>query len=106
MKQLRNGLSSRNGFVRKGATAILAIPRRIASLRASEEDFASRPPVLANSFPKSGTHLLAQIVHGLPERINYGAFLSSETSSFQFRERSTDSTRRFIHNFVPGEIVR
>ena len=89
---LRDGLSSRNGFVRKGARAILAIPKRIASLRASEEDFAARPPVLANSFPKSGTHLLAQIVEGLPERVNYGAFLGSETSSFQLRERSPDNT--------------
>jgi hypothetical protein len=103
---LRNGLSSRNGFVRKGARAILAVPRRIVSLRASEEDFAARPPVLANSFPKSGTHLLAQIVEGLPERVNYGAFLGSETSSFQLRERSPDNTCRFIRSFVPGEIVR
>jgi hypothetical protein len=106
MEQLRNGLSSRNGFVRKGARAILAIPRRIASLRASEHDFAARPPVLANSFPKSGTHLLAQIVEGLPGRANYGVFLGSETSSFQLRERSPANTCRFIRTFVPGEIVR
>jgi hypothetical protein len=106
MKLLRDGLSSRNGFVRKGTRALLAIPHRIASLRASEEDFAARPPVLANSFPKSGTHLLAQIVEGLPDRTNYGAFLGSETSSFQLRERSADNTCRFIRNFVPGEIIR
>jgi hypothetical protein len=92
--------------MRKGAQAILTIPKQIASLRASEQDFAARPPVLANSFPKSGTHLLVQIVNGLPGRINYGAFLSSETSSFRFRERSPENTRRFIRSFVPGEIIR
>jgi hypothetical protein len=62
--------------------------------------------VLANSFPKSGTHLLAQIIDGLPERVNYGAFLGSETSSFQLRERTAENTCRFIRGFVPGEVIR
>jgi hypothetical protein len=106
MRALRNGLSSRNGFVRKGAAALLAIPKWIESRRVSGDDLATRPPVLANSFPKSGTHLLMQIVEGLPERVNYGAFLGSEISSFRFRERSADNTCRFIRGFVPGEVVR
>jgi hypothetical protein len=38
--------------------------------------------------------------------VNYGAFLGSETSSFQLRERSPDNTCRFIRSFVPGEIIR
>jgi hypothetical protein len=75
-------------------------------LRASDSALAARPPVLANSFPKSGTHLLVQIVEGLPGRSNYGAFLGSETSSFQLRERSPENTCNFIRGFVPGEIVR
>jgi len=106
MSSLRNGLSSHNGFVRKGAAALLAIPKWIESRRASGDDLAARPPVLANSFPKSGTHLLVQIIEGLPERLNYGAFLGSEISSYQFRERSADNTRRVIRGFVPGEVVR
>ena len=103
---LRNGLSSRNGFIRKGAVALLMVPKRIAAWRSNRDEFFARPPVLANSFPKSGTHLLVQIVEGLPGRVNYGAFLSSKTSSFQFRERSADNTCRFIRGFVPGEIIR
>jgi hypothetical protein len=106
MHALRNALSSRNGFVRKGARAILAIPKWIESQRARDEDLTARPPVLANSFPKSGTHLLVQIIDGLPGRVNYGAFLGSETSSFQLRERSAENTCRFIRGFVPGEIIR
>jgi hypothetical protein len=50
--------------------------------------------------------LLLQLIEGLPDRVNYGAFLASMTSSFQFRERSVESTRRYIRRFVPGEIVR
>jgi hypothetical protein len=42
----------------------------------------------------------------LPERVDYGAFLGSHISSFRFRERTPDSTCRFIRSFVPGEIVR
>lgn len=103
---LRDSLSSHNGFVRKGARALLFVPKWLQSLRTSTADLAARPPVIANSFPKSGTHLLVQIVEGLPDRSNYGAFLGSETSSFQLRERSPENTCRFIRGFVPGEIIR
>ena len=74
--------------------------------RTTADQLAAQPPVLANSFPKSGTHLLVQIVEGLPDRTNYGTFLASNTSSFQLRERSPENTCGFIRGFVPGEIVR
>jgi Sulfotransferase domain len=105
-KLLSSALYHRNGFVRKGAVALLRVPRWVAARRAAEADYTGRPPVLANSFPKSGTHLLAQIVAGLPGRVNYGAFLGSETSSFQLRQRSPENAGRFIASFVPGEIIR
>jgi hypothetical protein len=103
---LNQGLSHRSGLVRKGAAALLLVPKWYRSLSQDPSELAGRPPVLANSFPKSGTHLLVQIVGGLPDRVNYGEFLASTTSSFRFRERSTESTCRFIRSFVPGEIVR
>jgi hypothetical protein len=106
MQALRQALSNRNGFVRKGAAALLAVTKWFESQRINPSDLAVRPPVLANSFPKSGTHLLLQIIAGLPDRENYGAFLASMTSSFRFRERTADDTCRFIRGFVPGEIVR
>jgi hypothetical protein len=103
---LRDGLSSRNGLVRKCSRAALFVPKWLRGWTATAQDFAARPPVLANSFPKSGTHLLVQILEGLPHCVNYGAFLGSKTSSFQMRERSPENTRRFIRRFVPGEIIR
>jgi hypothetical protein len=106
MSWLQNKLSSHNGLVRKGAAAALRVPKWWKGMRCRADDYFAAPPVLANSFPKSGTHLLFQIVDGLPNATNYGAFLASMTSSFRFRERSADSAARFIDSFVPGEIVR
>ncbi|MEX2317489.1 MAG: sulfotransferase domain-containing protein [Pirellulales bacterium] len=99
-------LSSKNGVVRKAAIAALRAPRWWKGQRARPDDYRRFPPVLANSFPKSGTHLVFQIVDGLPNATNYGAFLASMTSSFQFRERSAGNIRRFIRGIVPGEIIR
>ena len=106
LSPFQNRLSHPNGFVRKAAAAALALPKRWHRLRARDVDFLAAPPILANSFPKSGTHLLFQIVDGLPDSTNYGAFLSSMTSSYRFRERSPENARRFIRGLVPGEIVR
>jgi hypothetical protein len=103
---LRSQLSSHNPIARKCAIAALQVPKRWHRFRALPDDYLAAPPVLANSFPKSGTHLLFQIVDGLPNTANYGAFLASLTSSFQYRARRPANVSRFIRGFVPGEIVR
>ncbi|MEX2308333.1 MAG: sulfotransferase domain-containing protein [Pirellulales bacterium] len=103
---LRAGLSSRNPFVRKAAESLLRVPKLFRSFGVRAEDFEQRPPVLINSIPKSGTHLLMQVVEGLPDRVNYGDFVATMTRSFQFRERSAEEIRRLIRRIVPGEIVR
>jgi sulfotransferase 6B1 len=103
---LSRGLSNRSGLVRKGCALALRVPKWVRRLRTTQQDYLDGPPVLANSFPKSGTHLLDQIVTGLPGRTNFGAFLASMTSSFQFRERTVRSVKRFLAGIVPGEIIR
>jgi hypothetical protein len=105
-KTLQNSLSNPNPFVRKAAIASLQVPKWWCRICARADDYRTRPPILADSFPKSGTHLLFQVVDGLPNSSNYGAFLSSMTSSYQFRERSPKNASRFIRSIVPGEIVR
>jgi hypothetical protein len=104
--QLGQLLSSKSGVVRKAAAAALRLPRAWRGIRATDRDYYQTPPVLADSFPKSGTHLVNQIVDGLPNCTNYGAFLASMFSSFQFRERSVENVNRFIRGIVPGEVVR
>jgi hypothetical protein len=99
-------LSNKSGIVRKSAAAALRAPRWWRRRTASAQDYFATPPVLADSFPKSGTHLVNQIVDGLPGCINYGAFLASMTSSFRFRERPAEDVCRYIRGIVPGEIVR
>lgn len=97
-------LHSRSPFVRKGAARILRIPRMRRRMMSTPEDFRKAPPVLCNSFPKSGTHLLIQVLEALPVR-NYGRFLASMTSSIRFRPRTTDSTIGFLDTVVPGELL-
>jgi sulfotransferase 6B1 len=106
MRFFEHRLHSRNGLVRKGSALLLHGRKQIARQFARADDYVDRPPILANSVPKSGTHLLDQIVDALPGRRNYGAFLSSMTSSFRFKKRTSQECRRFLESTVPGEVVR
>jgi len=99
-------LHHRKGLVRKSTAAVLQFPRRMRRLLANEEAYRANPPVLTNSFPKSGTHLLEQIVGSLPNQRLYGTFLASMTSSRQFRQLSVPEMRRKIWRITPHELVR
>lgn len=100
------GIHHRFAPVRKGVRILMHVPRALERLRDSAEARRLTPPILANSIPKSGTHLLDQILSAIPRRRNYGRFLESMTASYIFKERSVRSTTRFIETIVSGEIVR
>jgi hypothetical protein len=68
-RRLENALYHRRGLVRKSSAFLLRAPKRWNRLWVRQEDYLAQPPVLSNSFPKSGTHLLDQIVAGLPDRV-------------------------------------
>ncbi len=99
-------LHHRNPFLRKGSAVALRIPRWWRRRIAQPRDYEQRPPVFANSFPKSGTHLLDQLVGALPGVVNYGAIWGAMTSSFQFRERTPANVAALLASFAPGELVR
>jgi hypothetical protein len=62
------------------------------------------PAVIVNSFPKSGTHLLLQVIEALPGIFNYGTFVAS-LPSITYRERKQSFIGRKIKGIVPGEVV-
>lgn len=103
---LTDALHSQSGLVRKGSALLLQVPKRVVRMRARPADYQSRPPILVNSFPKSGTHLLDQIVGAIPNCRNYGEFISSMTSSFRFQTRTPAQCSRMLKATTPGELVR
>jgi len=82
----------------------MAAPRAVLNRLSSETSYLERPPILANSFPKSGTHLLIQILQVLPGVRDWGLFLAS-TPSFTFKKISPMGMERKIRLLVPGELV-
>lgn len=70
----------------------------------SKKDNHSHPSILANSFPKSGTHLLIQVLQAIPGICDWGLFLVS-TPSFTFREISDEKMTNKITKIVPDELI-
>lgn len=91
-------------FVRKGGALVKKIPRGFAGFSANPKMFIDFPPVIVNSLPKSGTHLLLQIASALPETRNYGSFIA-QRPSMSVRLRSQKEINRLIGKIVPGEVV-
>jgi len=60
--------------------------------------------VIINSFPKSGTHLLLQIIEPFPKLKNYGFFIAS-TPSRPHKVRNEEKHYQLISNIIPGELV-
>jgi hypothetical protein len=93
-----------NIFVRRAIRLAKQVPRAVRRLGATEQDYVASPPLLANSMPKSGTHLLLQVVSALPGLQGYGSFLASQPV-LPYVERSQAQTVRMIGRFAPGEVV-
>lgn len=81
------------------------MPRRVAERAAADADvYRTRPPILVNSFPKSGTHLLLQVLGAFPAVRDLSRFCAS-MPSLRHRERSVASTTRTLRWVVPGELM-
>ena len=86
---------SKSAPVRKGKASALAVAKLIRRYASSASDFAERPPIIINSLPKSGTHLLLQVVLGLPSYSTYGGFIAT-TPSLTMRRRSDEALVRVV----------
>lgn len=96
---LRKLLNNKNPFIRKGVALILKNSKKVLANYASGQN-----PILCNSFPKSGTHLLKQILSGIPGLRYYGEFIVT-TPSIKFMEISRETIIKKLNNIVDGELV-
>ncbi len=98
-------LRNKSNVVRKSLAFANLIPSAVVRLGAHQADYKSQPPLLANSFPQSGTHLLIQILQAFPNARYFGSFLASMTSSITFRELSRHAYIKRINLLTPGEVI-
>ncbi len=101
---LDTALARRSNLVRKGIAYSLQASRTIRRLADAKPDFARHPPVIVNSIPKSGTHLLMQIARALPGTCYFGSFIA-QNPSISLRLRSQSDVDRLISRIVTGEVV-
>lgn len=95
---------SQTVVVRKALALGGSIPRAARRIVGGEGAYRAHPPLLANSFPKSGTHLLLQILRGLPGVHYYHGFLASQPSR-PFFERNHQAHMRHLRDIAPGEVL-
>ncbi|MBI1417890.1 MAG: hypothetical protein GC146_11765 [Limimaricola sp.] len=101
---LDHAVVSRSAILRKGLTFAqepMALLKRLATPPSA---YHARPPVFANSVPKSGTHLLLQITRALPCSRYLGRFIAT-CPSLTLRERSPVALSRRIAKVLPGETL-
>lgn len=67
-------------------------------------DDSMQSAVLVNSFPKSGTHLLQQIMAPFPGLTNYSFFIASVPSRPHIN-RDCETQTKLISKIIPGELV-
>jgi sulfotransferase 6B1 len=89
---------------RKAAMLANKIPRTMARWAAQNQDYERTPPIIVNSLPKSGTHLLLQVARALPKTRYFGSFIA-QTPSLTLRLRSQHEISQSIAAIVPGEVV-
>lgn len=93
----------RSSLMLRKARRYGAVPLRAAA-NARSKGNQSRPPILANSVPKSGTHLLIQVLQVLPRTRDWGLFLA-DTPSFRFRQVPAKTLARRVLKMADGELA-
>lgn len=94
----------RSAVLRKGYA--LSLKPLIALQRPfyNKDHYATAPPIVVNSLPKSGTHLMLQITRTLPGSRYLGNFIAT-TPSLSLKERSPDLLSSKIMALLPSETL-
>jgi len=101
---IRHKIKLKNSIARKLISFFLRYPRALKRCSANQDSYRNSPPIVVNSFPKSGTHLLTQILESFPGIRNYGTFIAS-LPSLSYRERGDRRILSKLNKIVPGEMV-
>ncbi|WP_203290887.1 sulfotransferase domain-containing protein [Maricaulis parjimensis] len=101
---LDSGLARKSNLARKGIAYALQAPRTLDRLMSPSLRFAQQPPVIVNSIPKSGTHLMMQMARALPRTRYFGSFLAQSPST-SLRLRKQGEIDFHIDRIVPGEVI-
>ena len=101
---LRPPVPQPSPVLRKARAAIGQLPRMLARQFAGADSFAAHPPILVNSLPKSGTHLMMQIAEALPGARQYGSFIA-QRPSWAAWTRDTAQIEARIARIAPGEVL-
>lgn len=88
---------------RKGKALALELPKALLRLTSSPSTYVEKPPIVVNSVPKSGTHLLLQIVLSIPGYTTFGGFIAT-TPSMTMQRRSDATLARMISRLAPAEV--
>jgi sulfotransferase 6B1 len=90
--------------IRKGKALLQRIPRAVNHWTANNIDYQESPPIIVNSLPKSGTHLLMQIAKEMPRTRYFGTFIA-QTPSMSLKMREQAEINKRIAAIVPGEVL-
>lgn len=101
MQELWYRAKRRSPVLRKSFSILKQLPRVAARMRLGSKPSYS---LFANSFPKSGTHLLVQVLEAFPQVTNYDSFIAT-LPSVTLRPRSDQALLRRIGRIAPGELV-
>lgn len=93
----------KNPFLRKGRAYVYRILKSLIKIKFQWQNVESGI-VFINSFPKSGTHLIAQIFDGMARHKDYGQFIAS-MPTIRFCELSTERVLSRIRGLIPGELA-
>ncbi len=97
-------LIHKNSIIRKSVAYTLQTIKIPVRLICTPAAYRRRPPIIVNSIPKSGTHLLLQIARSIPHTVYLGGFIA-HAWSITLRERSVWELLLRIKGMIPGEVV-
>lgn len=100
---LDNSFTRKSNLLRKAAAYSAAVPLSLVRLARRARKPYGVPPILVNSIPKSGTHLLLQIVRSLPKTRWFGRFIAQHPST-TLRPRTNAEICAKLSHSLAGEI--